>query len=153
MSKQSRSRIAGMVSVRRIYFLSLICLLFMLFFSGACPASEQVSFHTDYLRVELTPSGSIESIYDLVNNTEYLVESQPAYLLSIRLPDYSYQAPTAVTFSEDNHLLTFTYGQTGVTAAVRVSHKKTHVMFELVSIEPQDKVNRIVWLEDQLVEF
>ena len=145
MSKQSRSRTAGTVSGRRIYFLSLICLLFTLFFSGGCPASEQVSFHTDYLRVELTPSGSIESIYDLVHNKQYLAQSQPSGLLSIRDFGYKNYHPTAAVFSENNSLITLSYEQIGVEATIRIVPKKTHITFELVSITPEEKIERIIW--------
>ena len=124
---------------------SPICLGLILLILCINTASAQVSLRTDYLRVDIDKAGSLESIYDLANNTEYLAKSQPAVLLTVRLLDFSYQNPTAVTFSENNHLLKFTYGQTGVTAKVRVSQKKTHIIFELVSIEPEQEVSRIIW--------
>jgi len=108
-------------------------------------ASAQVSLQTDYLRVDIGKTGSIESIYDLTNNKEYLAKLQPAALLSVRLLDDKIEPPTAVTFSEDNHLLQFAYGQSGIAAQVRVSQTKTHIIFELVSIEPENQVNRILW--------
>ena len=145
MLKQSCAGINQVAHAEKHSISPVICLLVALLLICGHSAIARVSFHTEYLRIDLSPAGSIQSIYDLVHSKEYLAESQPCGLLSVRLFDGGTEQPTAVTFSEDNNLLTLTYGQTDITAVIRISQKKTHINFELVSIEPAEKVERILW--------
>ena len=145
MLNQNCATISTMVKAKNPLMRLVIYLLIFLFLICGNPAIAQVSFQTDYLKIDLDSSGSVKSLFDLAGGKEYLAENQPSALLSVRDFNGKNYQPIEAVFSENNRLLTLSYGQTGITAVLRILPKKTHITFELVSIEPEQKVERIIW--------
>ncbi len=114
------------------------------FFMIELDACGTVSFRTEYLRTDLSPTGSINSMYDLVHNREYLAKSQPAGLLSVRV-DGIMKQPTQMIYSKSENFLTLVYGRTGLTAKIRVTQERTHISFELISVKPLGRVELVRW--------
>lgn len=101
------------------------------------------SFKTSHLRLDLSSSGHITSIYDLTQDKEYFASGQSGPLLQLAVGETVY-LPTAASYDAENHLLKLSYGSSGITAIIEVCIKPTHLTFELKEIHGSN-ATLIMW--------
>jgi hypothetical protein len=100
-------------------------------------------FETEHLAIRIDGTGAVRSLRDRSSNVDYLAPEQSAPLLSVRVAG-QLLAPTAMHREDGTETLTLQYPQ-GVTAVVKSAAKATHATFELLSVEPKEKVELVVW--------
>ena len=110
------------------------------------PASApgQAEFTTDDLRVRLDGQGSLVSLWDVAGARERLAKGEPAPLLSIRAAGRT-QAPSAMSYDRRTGIVALDFRPSGVRVQVRASAEPTHLVFEIVSVEPGGAVDAILW--------
>jgi hypothetical protein len=74
----------------------------------------------------------------------YLAPNQPAPVLQVRVAG-KLHAPETASWNGRSRRLTLGFGATGVSAALMVQAKPTHLALELVEITPKDTVELVVW--------
>ena len=123
----------------RFAILAAACVL-----SLPAPARAQADFTTDELRVRLDARGNIVSLWDVANARERLAVGEPAPLLSIRTGGRG-EAPAAMIRDARTGIVALDYRPSGVRIRVRAMAKPTHLVFEIVSVEPAASVDAVVW--------
>jgi hypothetical protein len=125
----------------RLAILAAACVL-----SLPAPARAQAEFTTDDLRVRLDARGGLASLWDVANARERLASGEPAPLLSIRAAGQT-RSPAAMAFDRPTGIISLDFRASGATVRVRVraTAKPTHLVFEIVSVEPADAVDAVVW--------
>jgi hypothetical protein len=101
-----------------------------------------IQFDAGSLRITLSATGQVQSLYDVVDKKEYLVAGQPAPLLTLVM-DGKAVSPTAATYSPAANQLKLAYGA-GISATVGVAVKPTHLRLELKTIEGATPT-RVYW--------
>jgi len=119
----------------------LICLLFVLVL--AVPVRAEVVLKTDCFALQIDDTGAVRGLLDRGSGVNYVALDQPSPLLTIRMVG-QFQAPRAVDFEESRSTLTLQYSG-GAKAVVKAATKTTHVTFELVSVDSDEKVDLVVW--------
>ncbi len=101
------------------------------------------SFRANHLRLDLSSSGQITSIYDIARDKEYLASGQSAPLLQLAIGE-TVEYPTAMSYDAETHLLELGYGSNNIAATIKVCIKPTHLTFELKEIQGAD-ATLIMW--------
>jgi hypothetical protein len=123
----------------RFAILAAVCVL-----SLPAPARAQAEFTTEDLRVRLDARGSLASLWDVANARERLAAGEPAPLLSLRAAGQT-QAPAAMAYDRRTGVVTLDFRPSGVRVRLRAAAKPTHLVFEIVSVEPAGAVDAVVW--------
>lgn len=116
----------------------LVCLLGL-----AIPTCAEVVFETEHFAVRIDDTGAVRGLLDRRNGVNYQAPDQSAPLLCIRIAGQVH-VPQAMHHEESKGTLALQYSE-GVTVVVRTATKATHVTFEMVSVEPKEKVEAVVW--------
>lgn len=120
-----------------------ITLLFITgFFMTLNLSARNISYETAAFRMELNDRGDIISIFDKLNNADYLPAGQTAPLLSIRVNNVL-EHPSLV--KQKNNLLILTFSENKVEAQVKAIAKSGYISFELVGITKAEMVELVVW--------
>jgi len=88
--------------------------------------------------------GSIKSIIDLKSAKDYLPGGKACPVLSVQV-DGKLVAPTSLEWLQPGQRFKLSYGTSGVTAELAVAAKPTHLVFELLSVAPKEKVEMVLW--------
>ena len=117
-------------------FASLIIIAFA---PGA--ARAQVELASDGLRVRVDERGQITSLSDSANGREYLAQGQPAPLVAIKVRN-GMEPPSALEWDAPAGVATLRYDRSGVRVRVQAIRKSTHLVFEIVGVEPAEPRGR-----------
>lgn len=98
---------------------------------------------TDHVSVSVE-KGAIHSLKSLKNGMDYLPAGQPAPILQVQVAGKTH-APDDMQWDQPAGRMTLLYGAAGVEAVVSVKARATHLVFELLSVEPKDKVELVLW--------
>ena len=110
---------------------------------GACSSSAGVTWTAGELELNIDGSGRIVSMVDGNNGHDHLADEVPSPLLAVQI-DSVLHAPTSFTWNSDDRTATLEYPG-GVTAQLSVKSKRTHLVLELLSVDPVDDVELVVW--------
>lgn len=99
---------------------------------------------TDWFTVTVNDSGDFSSLVDSVTQTAYLPKGKRAPILTVRVGGKDI-LPTDLVWREGDASFALSYSEVGVTAEVTMAIKPTHLTFELVSVEPERKVELVTW--------
>ncbi|MEK9612718.1 MAG: hypothetical protein VW080_02180 [Flavobacteriaceae bacterium] len=121
-----------------IYLLSISFLFYGCDFIKQKPI---VKLSTDHCSLSIDSKGEIDTLVVTKNRVNYLDNSEPSSLISIRI-DSTYYVPEKAIFKNDTLILTY---KPSVIAKVKIEEKESHLTFELVSIEPESIVDLVVW--------
>ena len=117
----------------------ILLLSFTLFLSAV---AVDITWTTSGFKMSVNNKGYVTSLYDVINNKEYLPEDNSVPLLSIRCNgDIEHPAMLKSKGSE----LTLTYEKNKVYAKISVVAKSGYLTFELTDIRPFEKVGLVVW--------
>jgi hypothetical protein len=113
----------------------MVCLLVLggLAANLTAETGEMVILETSCLRVTLDATGGIRSLYDTAGDRECR-GAGAASLVSLVFDGKEAQ-PTAMAYDKGMGRLRLVYGESGITAAVRVETKPTHLTFQLEKID------------------
>jgi hypothetical protein len=118
---------------------------FLLFFlAGFQVYSQQMLFGTDHFSIAISSTGQLTEFSDPLTGSNHFPEGQTAPLLKIRTTD-KWEAPTRAIFNGQTNIIKLEFPLSGIIAGIKVSQKKSHLVFELVDIQPAGKVNAICW--------
>ncbi len=115
----------------------------LLSFALALPMHGAVVFETEWLSIQIDDTGAVRGLVDRRGGVNYGVPQRPAPLLALRIGG-QFQRPQSLREEKSEGTLTLQYTE-GVTATVKAVAKSTHVTFELLSVQPQEKVEVVVW--------
>ncbi|MCL5281418.1 MAG: alpha-L-fucosidase [Planctomycetes bacterium] len=127
-----------MVAARRRALTGLLLSLVL-----AIAVRGAVVFETEWLSIQIDDTGAVRGLVDRRGGVNYGVPPQPAPLLALRT-DGQFQMPKTLHAEKSTGTLTLQYAE-GVTAIVKAVANTTHVTFELLSVQPPEKVEVVVW--------
>jgi len=127
-----------MVTETKRVLTCVVCL-----FGLVIPTGAEVLFETEPFALRIDDGGIVTGLRDRRNGVDYQAPDQSAPLLSVRISGQVY-LPQAMRYEESNRTLTLRYSE-GVAAVVKTATKATHVTFEVVSVEPKEVVELVVW--------
>ena len=121
----------------------LICISVIVLSVFASCDTERISFETTWLKLGLSGKGYVTTIYDKIKSVEYLPPGQSAPLVSLYRQEL-YITPSGADYDEAEHAITLNYPN-GSVALVRADDKGEYLRFELLSLEPRNGTEAIVW--------
>ncbi len=118
--------------------LPLVVLLLM-----SCGKKIDFSIETDYISLGFDAQGNILGIKEKASGKDYFPAGQTAPLLSL-YKDSVYSLPEHATYDQAEQLITLQYAG-DIEAVVGLQNKATYLRFELLSLEPRNGIQAIVW--------
>jgi len=106
-------------------------------------SAQNISFKTKYLTVGIDKKGNIYTLTDEKTNTDYCPHGKASPLLSL-YKDSAYIFPVDAKYNSGKHQLILKYSN-GSKGVVSVNDKQDYLRFELLSLEPRNGVEAIVW--------
>nr|WP_309696909.1 hypothetical protein [Armatimonas sp.] len=88
--------------------------------------------------------GALVALVRRRDGRSYLASAQPAPLLQLRIAG-KLHAPETTRWNAKTKRLTLGFGKTGISVAVTVQAKPTHLTLELVEVAPKETVELVVW--------
>jgi hypothetical protein len=120
-----------------------ICLFTFLILGSVSCRQEKITFETQFLRLELNSKGSVVSITDKTKSVDYLPEEKEFPLLEL-YKDSLYITPVSAEFNQQDSSLSLKYPNLSV-ANIKVRNNGSYLRLELLSVEPRNGVQAIVW--------
>ncbi|MDR3713638.1 MAG: hypothetical protein P4L51_12525 [Puia sp.] len=105
--------------------------------------SGNIVLQTDYMRIELDGSGNMIHLFDKAGGADYMPDGHVSPLLSL-YKDSVYSKPRSVSYLAGHKKLRLAY-ENGSVAIVSVGAKGGYLRFELLSVEPRQGVQAVVW--------
>lgn len=103
---------------------------------------QNIKLETSRIIVRLNEKGFITNLTDKVNNIEYLAETYPAPLISIRIGN-RVEYPAVAKFNGDKIFLQFE--ESKVQLHISVVQKINYITFELLDVSPVKVVDLVIW--------
>ncbi|WP_316836897.1 hypothetical protein [Pedobacter nutrimenti] len=119
-----------------------ISFLFIILIQYLSVSAQEIGLKSEGLNLSLSAKGQLTTLSNPVSGKNYLAMGEKAPLLKIRVGDNWYE-PTDATFKSG--IIYLIYLPVKITAQVKVVQKKTHLTFELIKIDANDKVNAVIW--------
>jgi hypothetical protein len=118
-------------------------ILVLLSMTWLMQANGQSVLATDYLRLSLGSDGAVTSLYDRTKGVEYRADGQPSPLMTIRSRGMV-SNPSSMTLdtAAGRALIGFA---NGVAVTVGIIRKPTHIVLELLGVEPSGTVDLVQW--------
>ena len=116
----------------------LVVLLFR-----SCGKKVDFNLETDYINLGFDAQGNILSIVEKASGKEYFPRGEMAPLLSL-YKDSVYSLPEQAAYNPGEQLIILQYSG-GIKAVVSIKNKKSYLRFELLSLEPRNGTQAIVW--------
>jgi len=110
---------------------------------GGCSHSGRASWTAGELQLTIDATGRIVQMVDGNTGRDHRAEEIASPLLAVQI-DGVVQTPTSFTWNPNDRTATLGYPE-GMTAQLRVTPKQTHLVLELLSIDPVDDVELVVW--------
>ncbi len=132
-------------SVNRWHHIAI--LVWSLSLAWAAPAGTEtplVKLRTRDVTFSIASSGSLAAISRNSDGRDFLAPQQPSPLLSVRV-NGKLQAPDQATWDASSGRLSLRFSPVDVTAILRVTEKPTHVVFELLELNPANRVELVLW--------
>lgn len=123
-------------------FLS-IYFVFTLLGTNIALAKEKATFETTYFKVEINNKGFVTGFSDKGTSIEYFPKKQSAPLLSL-FKDSAYIKPSVAEYRASEKKIVLKYPN-GSVAVVGVNNKGEYLRFELLSLEPHNGIEAVVW--------
>jgi len=121
-------------------FLLVICQILIVSFVSAQP----IKFKTTDFSLSISETGQLTEMSDPVTGKNFIATGQVAPLLKIRIGN-SWELPAKVVFNAKKNSITLSFPTSKTIAEVKVVQKKTHLVFELVSLSTGNLVNAVCW--------
>ena len=119
----------------------------LLVFLAAClgvGAGEPVTFRTDTAEFTVGSDASLAAVVPSASGRNRIAPGQPSPLLQVRSGGRWHPADAA-EWDAGARRFTLRFGDTGISAAVAVGVRPSHVTLELVALGPADRVDLVLW--------
>jgi hypothetical protein len=120
-----------------------ICFVIALMCTLTSWAKEKTSFETPYLKIGIDSKGFVTSFTDKKTSAEYFPKGVSAPLLALN-KDSVYLKPVSAVYSASDKKIMLKYTN-GSVAIISVANKGAYLRFELLSLEPRNGVEAVVW--------
>ncbi len=117
-----------------------IVLLFLVF---SC-SKEKLTFETDALQVSLDAQGNVCGLMDIATGKEYYPQKQKSPLMTLYENDTVIIKPQSLDYDQEQSHLILKYPN-GSTAIIKFANKGKYLRFELLSLEPRNKISCVGW--------
>jgi hypothetical protein len=114
---------------------------------GFASAGAEVPLATLCTRVaafSIADTGSLCALSRNADRRRYLAPDQPAPRLRVRVGGKLY-APDSAAWELQTKRLTLRFADAGVSAVLTLEAKPTHVVFELVDVQPTNRAELVLW--------
>ncbi len=122
----------------------LLTTLLLMARSDAAAQEPVATFRTDHATLAISAHGALSAITRLADGRGYLAAGQPAPLLSVRVNGHLH-APNRATFAPAAGQLTLQYSDLGARAVLQTAVRPTHVVFELIQLQPTNLAELVLW--------
>ncbi len=122
-------------------FFSFLLVHLMLF---SVLSAQPINFKTDDFGLSISETGQLTELSDPAFGKNYLAPGQSAPFLKIRTGT-EWEEPSQVQFNSGTGVLILRFPVSKITAEIKMEQKKTHLAFELISLNPADQVNAVCW--------
>ncbi len=106
--------------------------------------SAQAVLETEEFRLVVDTQGRVTNLFGRVHGTEYAAGDQDSALLRVRSSG-RFEIPSEMHWDARQGTIRLVYGAIGVEALVKATVKPTHLVLELVSLDPLEKVDAVQW--------
>ncbi len=120
----------------------LLLLPFLFFLLFSCN-NERIVFETTHLKLGIDNNGFISRLEGIQSNTSYIPRGVKSPVLAL-YKDPVYYEPVSAHFDYDKRELVLAY-QNGSMATISVENKNDYLRFELLSVEPRNDLEAVVW--------
>ncbi|HRP58281.1 hypothetical protein, partial [Agriterribacter sp.] len=121
----------------------LLMPLLVVLLAASCGRKVDFNLETDYLTLGFDAKGNILSIKEKASGKDYFPAGQTAPLLSL-YKDSAYGLPEQAVYDSGEQLITLQYPG-GIKAVIGIKNRATYLRFELLSLEPRNGTQAIVW--------
>jgi hypothetical protein len=121
-------------------------MLLLLLAALGCTAAETptLTLRTQNATFGIDANGSLYGLTRNADGRSFLASGQPAPVLSVRVGG-KFHAPQSAAWDADTKRLTVRFADPSVTATLKAEAKPTHIVFEVVGLEPTNRIELIVW--------
>lgn len=126
---------------------SLFLLLLFAILLGNCTNEKQITFKTDYFKIEIDNKGFITSMKNISKqaNQEFSPEDKPSPLLSLySSKEKAYYNPVEADYNRSKETFTLKFPNGAIAEILLVPHKK-YLKLSLQSLVPRDGIDAIQW--------
>ncbi|WP_316753117.1 hypothetical protein [Pedobacter gandavensis] len=107
-------------------------------------SAQQINLKSPDLNLAVSPTGQITAMLNPKTNKNYLAPGVKAPLLKIRTAN-DWEEPAKAVFNPKSGIMTLDFAQSKISADIKVTQKKSHLVFELTGLSAKDKVKAISW--------
>ncbi len=122
----------------------LFPMVFILLLKISCVSAQTINLKTDDLLLKISETGQIVALQNPLTGKNYLAAGEKAPLLKIRVGS-NWEEPAEATFNTKSGTIAMNFQASKVSAELKVIQNKTHLVFELVRLNPKDQVNAVCW--------
>ncbi len=120
--------------------IALVCIIFM--FCGC--HDDLITLQSDTFSVSLNQKGAFTAFTDPETQVNYIASGVQAPLLSLGIKGQTIE-PEELIHHQDSTVIELVFTEGNIRARIQYALKKTHLTFELLSLEPKNQVDYIVW--------
>jgi len=113
------------------------------FLLNGCSFPGGTEWSAGSLTISVNREGRIVGLTDDGTGQDYLADTVPSHLLSIQV-DGAVHPPTSFKWNPDDGHAELAYPG-GVTARLSVIEKSTHLVLEVLEVDPVDQVELVIW--------
>jgi len=123
---------------------NLLFLLIGIGFLTGCNSASLTKLSTDTFSLCIDNKGNITQMTENRLGTNYLSTEKQAPVLSVMV-DGNITSPSSLIFKKELNELILAFDSVEVTARVKIETKSSHFTFELIDIQPVEKVEVVIW--------
>jgi hypothetical protein len=112
--------------------------------SSSAAGKPLVAWRTQTSTFAIDEKGTLCALSRNSGGRNYLAPGQPAPLMSVRV-DGKIFPPDKASWDAEKNQLSLRYDAAGVTALLNIETKDTHVVFEVLKVEPVQRVELVLW--------
>ena len=131
-------------TARELFVTAWLSTVFMGIAAAVASEDPLVTWRTRTANFGINARGSLSELSRADDKRSYLAAGQPAPLLSVRL-EGKLHAPYSAAWDAQTKRLTLRFADVDATAVVAVEAKATHVVFEVVDVQPTNRVELVLW--------
>ncbi len=118
-------------------------LLLLMFLLQLSCSRDSIVFETTYLKLGIDKNGYISQLQSKPGDISYIPRGIKSPVLALYM-DSVYFQPTSAHFDHDKKELVLSY-KNGSLATISVENKTDYLRFELLSVEPRNGIQAVVW--------
>jgi hypothetical protein len=122
-----------------------LVLSFILSNAAPCLVLGQLSVSTNELKINVDGNGRLTSLKDLVHGREYIPAGLAAPLLTIRCHQITEEPARLELDIKNIGVVILKYPENAVSVYLQPINRGTHMVFEIIRVEPERKVDMVIW--------